>query len=678
MILNKMALALRAVTVRRIVYFLVFILALAIAMPANAAGSQIKVTGNVNVRSGPGTTYTKLGQLSKDQTVTATGAATTAGWIQIEYQDGIAYVSSTYVASTSSTPLSGTTASGQARATSVVNIRSGPGTDSLIVGQLKKGDTVPYASTSNGWAQIEYQDGVAYVSSQYITVLSEGGSSGSSGAAQMQATANVNVRTGPGTNYTKLGQLKKGERIVNNGTSNGWVKTDYNGKTAYVIDDFLAPIITAPVITTPVVTDPVVNTSSKVFAIRSTTVRLDANLGSGVLGYLDPGHELTLLQENGAWYKVQFGSQTGYVPSADMQKGNAGDAMAAVNQFRSVSASTPYYQSASINTRLGTLEKGDYVYVLEANSIWAKCAIVTQTVYIPVAQLNSVTGTNNMTAVNATRYTLYSGTPYYTSISATSPAGSLNKDVYVYVVSANDTWAQCTVDSRTVYIQLIHLSGGVTDPGMASVNETRYTQYNSVPYFSTPTDVGSALGTLPKNMPVQVVAASSAWVKGIVNSQTIYIQALYLTAGADITGGTMSTINANRYTLYNSVMYFSTTNTSSQYMLGAISSKNQAVYVQAANATWCKCTVGTQTVYIQASDLTGNDTSLYNMTAVNAYRYAKYDAVKCYRAPQAITSEYDGYLDKYERIYVLAANDTWAQFKIDNKTLYVPLSDLTA
>lgn len=53
-----------------------------------------------------------------------------------------------------------------------------------------------------------------------------------------QATANVNVRSGPGTHYDKLGQLKKGEVVPQVGTVNEWVKILWNGQKAYIREDY--------------------------------------------------------------------------------------------------------------------------------------------------------------------------------------------------------------------------------------------------------------------------------------------------------------------------------------------------------------------------------------------------------------------------------------------------------
>jgi uncharacterized protein YgiM (DUF1202 family) len=50
-----------------------------------------------------------------------------------------------------------------------LNVRKGPGTNYSVVGSLKSGKEVSVISTSGGWAKINFNSGVAYVSEQYLS-----------------------------------------------------------------------------------------------------------------------------------------------------------------------------------------------------------------------------------------------------------------------------------------------------------------------------------------------------------------------------------------------------------------------------------------------------------------------------------------------------------------------------
>ncbi|MBR1470920.1 MAG: SH3 domain-containing protein [Lachnospiraceae bacterium] len=50
----------------------------------------------------------------------------------------------------------------------------------------------------------------------------------------------VNVRSGAGTNYDKLGSAYSGEEyVVEHVQTNGWTKIDYKGQTGYIHNDYL-------------------------------------------------------------------------------------------------------------------------------------------------------------------------------------------------------------------------------------------------------------------------------------------------------------------------------------------------------------------------------------------------------------------------------------------------------
>lgn len=68
--------------------------------------------------------------------------------------------------------------------------------------------------------------------------------SGSSGGSTYRVTPAIglNVRTGPGTGYRKLGALVCGTKITVHSISNGWAKITYSGQTAYVSASYITKV----------------------------------------------------------------------------------------------------------------------------------------------------------------------------------------------------------------------------------------------------------------------------------------------------------------------------------------------------------------------------------------------------------------------------------------------------
>ena len=57
----------------------------------------------------------------------------------------------------------------QMTATVGVNIRSGPSTNTDVLGGLFRGQTITAISSSQGWTKISYDGSTAYVASSYLT-----------------------------------------------------------------------------------------------------------------------------------------------------------------------------------------------------------------------------------------------------------------------------------------------------------------------------------------------------------------------------------------------------------------------------------------------------------------------------------------------------------------------------
>eukprot|EP01107_Rhizomastix_libera_P002668 TRINITY_DN145_c1_g2_i1.p1 TRINITY_DN145_c1_g2~~TRINITY_DN145_c1_g2_i1.p1 ORF type:complete len:360 (-),score=91.36 TRINITY_DN145_c1_g2_i1:122-1105(-) len=134
-------------------FCLVLLLSLAVADDYTVTASSL------NVRSGPGTSYSVVTSLSKGKIVSVTSISN--GWAKISS----GYVSSQYLTKVATTSTSSTS---YTVTTSALNMRSGPGTGYSIVKVLSMGDTVLVTSITSGWAKCSE----GYVSSQYISKTS--------------------------------------------------------------------------------------------------------------------------------------------------------------------------------------------------------------------------------------------------------------------------------------------------------------------------------------------------------------------------------------------------------------------------------------------------------------------------------------------------------------------------
>lgn len=213
---------------------------------SNTSGVKKRVSINsLNMRSGAGTSYRSIATLNKGTVLDVVSQG--SGWTKVKYEGRLGYVSSEYLQDIKP---EATTQGLKEVTTSSLNVRSGANISYSVVGKLKNGEKIKVISESNEWAKIEYKGKIAYTSSRYLK-----NASSSSNPVQNPPSTNpkpegvnetkivntnsLNVRSGPGTNYSKVGTLKKGEKVGVMSQSSGWSKLNYNNKTAYTSSQYL-------------------------------------------------------------------------------------------------------------------------------------------------------------------------------------------------------------------------------------------------------------------------------------------------------------------------------------------------------------------------------------------------------------------------------------------------------
>ena len=135
------------------------------------------------------------------------------------------------------------------RATTAVNVRSGPGTGHSRIGLLYPGDNVQALSTSNGWTKVSYKGRTGYVASAYLTSSSSGGGGGSSSGASGDAytTTALNLRTGPSLSSSVKTVASKGTKVTLTGTVKGeFSQVTWSGQTLWAATRYLSQSAGSP------------------------------------------------------------------------------------------------------------------------------------------------------------------------------------------------------------------------------------------------------------------------------------------------------------------------------------------------------------------------------------------------------------------------------------------------
>lgn len=265
----------------------------------NYTGTHVVTASLLNVRSGPGTSYSVVGKLRRGEYVhvdaiqgdfcrIASGSGVT-GYVARQYLDPV---------TEAATPRPTTAPTSAARrvyavTASLLNVRTGPGSTYSALCKLKNGARVYKISDVNAtWMQVQLTDGrYGYVMSRYMTFVSTGSSTPAPTATPRvtaapaptatagafdgleagdiyKATANVNLRSGPGVGYGSKLVLTTGTYVtLKNKVSTDWyfVRTR-EGVYGYVRSSYMRYMRTLAAQPTPTPTQAIVNTTEQLYS----------------------------------------------------------------------------------------------------------------------------------------------------------------------------------------------------------------------------------------------------------------------------------------------------------------------------------------------------------------------------------------------------------------------------
>ena len=230
--------------------------------PSNDGTVQAKLTADVNLRRGAGTNYGVIKVIGTGTTVTVTDASNSQ-WYKVKLSDGTeGYLFSEYLKVTSGNidsakpsatptptpaPSNGTV---QAKTTSDLNVRKGPGTSYGIIKVIDMNVNVTVTeATNSSWYKVKLSDGTeGYLAAQYLKITSgdinsvKPGNSGDDNTNNgnnsnapatdeyVRVTVGLNLRSEPNTSSKVLTVLSTGTvlNVLDRKTS-GWVHVRTTG-----------------------------------------------------------------------------------------------------------------------------------------------------------------------------------------------------------------------------------------------------------------------------------------------------------------------------------------------------------------------------------------------------------------------------------------------------------------
>ncbi|MDA1581805.1 SH3 domain-containing protein [Bacillus cereus] len=177
-------------------------------------------------------------------------------------------------------------------------------TNSSSIDTIRFNTKVNILETTNDWYKVSVNNKVGYVQKDSILLKNKLQSNN-----QYIVNANaLNVRSEPNLEASILDVLPNGKFVTIQEEQGEWYKILHNGKTGYVQKAFVSngsqPLVKGITVQ---------NNTKYTVATPKLNVRSNASTSSALLGSLQNGTQLQVVETVGTWYKIRFGTGYGYV-----------------------------------------------------------------------------------------------------------------------------------------------------------------------------------------------------------------------------------------------------------------------------------------------------------------------------------------------------------------------------
>lgn len=203
-------------------------------------------------------------------------------------------------------------------ATTYVNVRQGPGTNTAVLATLAPGDVViQRGSTQGGWTPVVFQGREAWVFAEFLAPT-QSPVAGTPIIGRATTTDYLNVRASNTTLSRVLGVLQPGQAIGLIGEDRGgWTPVDYQGRSAWVSTRYLQVSSSSTPSSAPTSITFASITVGKAVATDYLNVRSGAGTGFAIIGLLTPGQSVDMTGwAAGGWVPISYQGRAAFVAAA--------------------------------------------------------------------------------------------------------------------------------------------------------------------------------------------------------------------------------------------------------------------------------------------------------------------------------------------------------------------------
>jgi len=227
-----------------------------------------------------------------------------------------------------------------------LNVRTGPGTNYDKINTVSLGNRYAYYQKSGNWVRIKH----GWISTTYFYI--EGTTGDGAGNGTITGT-DLNIRTGPGTGFDKVGAYKQGDAVKILAQVNGWGYTSKGWISMKYVEMEKS-------------TTPSATTGKATITGDKLNIRKDADIKSDSIGQYNKGDKVEILETKNGWGRTDKGwISLQYVKMDETEKKNTG----------TISVNTGLHIRKEPNKTaeiLGSYKNGDKVTILETKDGWGK------------------------------------------------------------------------------------------------------------------------------------------------------------------------------------------------------------------------------------------------------------------------------------------------------------------
>ena len=291
--------------------------------PSGNIATIVHCRVSVNVRSGPGTSNSKIGTAPKGEQYTCLGVSDDGNWYKIQYTSSKeGYVHKDYIELSTGSASQPDEPTGQTvtivHCNEWVNVREGAGTNTKKLGTAPKNGKYTYLGKTGNWVKVQYTaTQVGYIYSKYVsspTGGTGGGGTGTGGTSTETAqtgygyvvncNTSVNVRSAATSSADNIiGQAKKSYVYQILAKSGSWYKIQYTSTTVGYIHESYFTKATS-------------DTSIKLEVVNCDTavnVRNAATTSAALLGTAKKGETFTFLKMMNNYAMVIYNGRVGCI-----------------------------------------------------------------------------------------------------------------------------------------------------------------------------------------------------------------------------------------------------------------------------------------------------------------------------------------------------------------------------